>query len=475
MLHLPILRHGQPYRSVDRLVVRHHRTRQPVVEISQANSGLIRRDLSRQSEARAELAARSTASLIELSARAADAFLHATLPLDAEAGTSQTPADYLAQLEATTGLPLALGRRNMAKIAGVLGNVLHVLGGLTRGLDLAVLDSGVAEDHGRLLSFYPRTHALGIVLPSNSPGVHSLWAPSIALKMPLVLKPGAAEPWTPFRIAQAFMHVGCPPAAFSYYPTDHAGSGEILRLCGRGMMFGDAASVGRLARDGRVELHGPGFSKVFLDDEASANWERHLDVIVASILENGGRSCVNASGVWVTSHADEIADALAQRLAAVVPRGAADPDAQLAPFVDPAVARRIGESIDFGLAEPGARDVTAGHRDGPRLVEWQGSSYLLPTIVRAERHHPLANREFLFPFASVVQVREDDVPGVFGQTLVVTAITANDELVGRLLASPLVDRLNLGPIPTNQIVWDQPHEGNLFEHLYGRRSIQRTA
>jgi hypothetical protein len=38
-----------------------------------------------------------------------------------------------------------------------------------------------------------------------------------------------------------------------------------------------------------------------------------------------------------------------------------------------------------------------------------------------------------------------------------------------------VDRLNLGAIPTNRIVWDQPHEGNLFEHLYGRRAIQRTA
>ena len=28
------------------------------------------------------------------------------------------------------------------------------------------------------------------------------------------------------------------------------------------------------------------------------------------------------------------------------------------------------------------------------------------------------------------------------------------------------------PIPTNQISWDQPHEGNLFEHLYARRSFQ---
>ena len=39
----------------------------------------------------------------------------------------------------------------------------------------------------------------------------------------------------------------------------------------------------------------------------------------------------------------------------------------------------------------------------------------------------------------------------------------------------LHDRLNVGPIATNQISWDQPHEGNLFEHLYARRSFQTAA
>ena len=48
-------------------------------------------------------------------------------------------------------------------------------------------------------------------------------------------------------------------------------------------------------------------------------------------------------------------------------------------------------------------------------------------------------------------------------------------LLGRgLLASPLVGRLNLGAIPTNHIQWDQPHEGNLFDHLYARRAFQRA-
>ena len=79
-------------------------------------------------------------------------------------------------------MPHVLVRRNMRKIAGVLTECAAVLRGLTRGLDLSILDTGYGEHGGHAISFYPRTDALGVVLPSNSPGVHSLWAPAIALK-----------------------------------------------------------------------------------------------------------------------------------------------------------------------------------------------------------------------------------------------------------------------------------------------------
>jgi hypothetical protein len=36
-----------------------------------------------------------------------------------------------------------------------------------------------------------------------------------------------------------------------------------------------------------------------------------------------------------------------------------------------------------------------------------------------------------------------------------------------------IGRLNLGPIPTTVLQWDQPHEGNLFEHLYQQRAFQQ--
>ncbi len=290
-----------------------------------------------------------------------------------------------------------------------------------------------------------------------------------------MLKPGGAEPWTPYRIVQAFLKAGAPPEAFGYYPTDHAGAAEVLRSCGRGMVFGDVSSTARWASDPRVEVHGPGYSKVVLGPDACAEWEKYVDVMVTSILENSGRSCVNASGVWVTSHAREIAEALAERLAKVQPRAAEDSEAEIAPFAAARVGETISAIVDQGLAEPGALDVTAAHRAGGRLVTWDGSTYLLPTVVLCDGpDHPLANREFLFPFASVVPVRAEEIPGRLGATLALTAITEDKALIGRILASPHVHRLNLGPIPTLRVSWDQPHEGNLFEHLYVRRAFQKA-
>jgi hypothetical protein len=470
MLHIPLLRHGRPYRSLDVARVPHYQTREPFVEVSQANVGLIRRDLLDQDAVREELAGYSSSELLRICTVAADHFLSADLPLG---DAAQTPEDYIRQVSATTGLPHALARNNMRKIHKMMADMGAVLKGLTRNLDLALLDRGFGEAAGQELSFFPRGNSLGVVLPSNSPGVHSLWIPAFALKVPLVLKPGGAEPWTPYRIIQALIRAGAPPAAFCYYPADHAGGGEILRRSDRGMVFGDVNSTKLWRNDSRIEVHGPGYSKIVIGQDAIGDWEKYLDVMVASIAENSGRSCINASGVWATSHCAEIAEALAERLARVVPRDAEDPEAHLAPFADAGVAGRISDTIDSQL--DGAQDVSARKRGTPRLVTHQGCSYLLPTVVHCSSpEHPLANREFLFPFASVVQVAEADIPRAVGPSLVVTAITESRKLIGRLLASPLVGRLNLGAIPTNHIQWDQPHEGNLFDHLYARRAFQRA-
>jgi acyl-CoA reductase-like NAD-dependent aldehyde dehydrogenase len=471
MLHIPILRHGKPYESVETIEIVHHLTGDPVARVSQANSGLVTRDIGRWDHRVLEQF--SIAELMGISRKAGTLFLTEKLPLGDDA---QSYDDYITQLSGTTGMPEVLCRANAQKIHRVFHEIELVIAGLTRGFDLSILDQGYGNDDGRMLSFSRHARVFGAVLPSNSPGVHGLWMPAVTLKTPVVLKPGREEPWTPYRIIQAFIAAGLPPEAFGFYPTDHGGAAALLRAVDRAMLFGDTSTTKAWADDDRIELHGPGYSKIILGDDVADDWQHHLDVMATSILANGGRSCINASAIWTPRHGREIAEALAIELAKVQALPADHPDAKIAAFANPKMAEMISTSIDQGLREPGATDVTESIRSGPRLIKQGRVAYLLPTIIRCDSiEHPLANREFLFPFASVVECPVEQMPEAIGPSLIVSAITKDQQLIDALMDSSNVDRLNVGSIPTWRISWDQPHEGNLFEHLYRQRAFQIEA
>src|SRR5439155_21319537 len=166
----------------------------------------------------------------------------------------------------------------MARLHHALTNMRAILNGLTRGLDLSILDRGFGEQFGTPICFYPATQALGLVMPSNSPAVNSLWLPAIPLKVPVVVKPGREEPWTPYRLIQALIAAGCPAEAFGFYPTDHEGAAEILKSCGRALLFADKSTTGQYANNPRIEIHGPGYSKILLGEDEAERWPEFLDL-----------------------------------------------------------------------------------------------------------------------------------------------------------------------------------------------------
>ena len=472
MRHLPLLRAGQPYQSLEVAPLRDVRTGETVAEISQALTFHIARDLRDLPTRRQELAEVPAKDLVAICKKAAKLFAEADLDIG---GEPQSPERYLEDLASTTGMPLVMGRRNMAKITSVLEGIEEVLGGLTRGLDLSVLDGGWGEQDGRALSYLPVTDALGGVLPNNSPGVHNLWIPAIPLKMPLVLRPGSSEPWTPYRLAQAFIEAGCPASAWHLYPSGHSGSNEVLLRTGRSLFFGDASTVEQWAATGRVQVHGPGWSKVIFGADKAADWRDHLDLMAESIAANGGRSCINCSAIWMPSHGREMAEALAERLAQIQACALDDPAARLAAFADPEIARRISEIVDQQLGD-GAEDLTAKYREGDRVAEVGGCTFLLPTLIYCkDSEHPLAKAEYIFPFAAVVEMPQEEILSKIGPTLIGSILSDDAAFRRDAMVCRSIDRINLGPIPTYQISWDQPHEGNLFDHLYQQRAFQQTA
>jgi len=344
---------------------------------------------------------------------------------------------------------------------------------LTRGLHHDVLSNGFGMERDVPISFQVQSPVVGLVLPSNSPGVHTLWLPIIPLQVGLVLKPGPQEPWTPFRMAEAFFQAGIPREAISIYPGEGDVGAAVLDSCDRSLIFGGTPTVERYRGNPKVQAHGPGFSKIVFGDDQIDQWEKYLDVMVESVFLNSGRSCINCSGIWASRHTHEIADALAQRLARVQPLPPDHPEASLAAFTVPGVAEAIGRAIDADLEAPGVTDVTARYRDGSRLVKEGRAEYLLPTVLHCSSPEvPAAKKEFMFPFVTVVECPEAKMIDAIGPTLVCSAITCAPAFRRRLLDAVHIDRLNLGPVPTTRLNWLQPHEGNLVDFLFRARAFQ---
>ena len=139
MIHFPVLRWGEPYQSLEVDKVVHFASGEPVAEVSQANPGIVARDLRKADRARDVLREFTPSELIGLVKKGAELFSSAELPLG---DGVQTPDDFVRQQSATTGLPEHMCRMNMEKLRYVLDHIDDILVSLTRRLDPDILAKG---------------------------------------------------------------------------------------------------------------------------------------------------------------------------------------------------------------------------------------------------------------------------------------------------------------------------------------------
>src|SRR5438105_15171443 len=349
--------------DVDKVV--HFAPGEVLAEVSRANAGLVERDMRHARRAREVLREIPVGDLMQMIKKAADFYTSAELSLG---DGTQTPDQFVRMQSATTGLPEHMCRFNMKKNHFVLNEMEKILDSLTRGLDLNILTRGYGvEKRGVPVSYQAQTPVLGMVLPSNSPGVHTLWLPIIPMQIGLVLKPGPQEPWTPYRMTQAFLQAGIPKQAIAIYPGLGDVGAAVLASCPRSLIFGGTATVEQYKGNPRVQAHGPGFSKIILGDDQVDHWEKYLDMMVDSIFVNSGRGCINCSGIWASRHTEKIAEAIAARIGPIQPLPPEDPKAALAAFTVPKQADGVWAAIETDLKEPGVHHLT--DKFGPRLVK----------------------------------------------------------------------------------------------------------
>src|SRR2546426_11938125 len=100
MLNIPVLLWGRPYTSLEVDNVIHFVTGETLARVSQANPGLLAKDIRQAQRARDVLCEFSCRDLINMMKKAADLYKNATLPLSDGA---QSPDDFARQQSASTG------------------------------------------------------------------------------------------------------------------------------------------------------------------------------------------------------------------------------------------------------------------------------------------------------------------------------------------------------------------------------------
>src|SRR6266446_5345635 len=120
MLHLPVLRWGQPYTSLEVDQVVHFATGEPIANVSRVNGGLVQRDARKAQRARDVLREIPIVELIKRAGEAGALYMSATLPMG---DGTQTPDEFVRAQSASTGLPERLCRANMKKNAFVLAEM----------------------------------------------------------------------------------------------------------------------------------------------------------------------------------------------------------------------------------------------------------------------------------------------------------------------------------------------------------------
>ena len=240
-------------------------TGEPIAKVSRANGGLIQRDMRKAQRAPRRAARDSDRRADRPRGEGRRAVRRtATLPMGDGA---QTPDEFVRAQSASDRPPRAtVPREHEEEQVRAERDAADSRRRSRAGSISTCSRRDYGEERGVPISYQAQSPVLGLVLPSTRPGVHTLWLPVIPMQIGLVLKPGPQEPWTPFRMAEAFFQAGIPREAISVYPGEGDVGAAVLESCGRSLVFGGTPTVDRY----RGNPQGPGARSGVLARSCSA-------------------------------------------------------------------------------------------------------------------------------------------------------------------------------------------------------------
>ncbi len=425
-----------------------------VVDLSIVPPLYVSRAISAQRNTRPLPAEQREAAL----AKAADAFATGVIAgLDFD-----TYAELASRI---SGVPIAVTRSSARGVADAVASAFGVAQ-LARPKG-AVPDWRDERTRDGAAVWVRRGDVFGVLASGNGPGVHGLWPQALALGYRVAVRPSRREPLAAHRLVHALREAGFRPEDATYLPTDHRGADEIIRSVDLAMVYGSQDVVDRYANDPTVLVNGPGRAKILIT--AEQDWRDYLDVITDSIANLGGIACVNTTAVLYEGDPAPLAHAIGERLSAIPVLPTEDERATL-PTQNIDQAKALASYLAATAA--GTTPVLGSDQVVAALTD--GCAALRPAVhLMAKPDAAKLNVELPFPCVWVSPWSRSDGLDPLRHSLVINAITNDEELIDDLLAEPTIANLYRGQHPTYYGAPQIPHDGFLADFLMRNKGVIR--
>jgi acyl-CoA reductase-like NAD-dependent aldehyde dehydrogenase len=425
-----------------------------VLELSLAPPLYVSRTINAQRKARPLPAGQREAAL----AKAADAFATGVIAgLDFDS--------YTELASRISGVPIAVTRSGAHGVADGVASAFGVVQQARPGG--AVLNWRDGRTRGGAAVWVRRGEVFAVLASGNGPGVHGLWPQALALGYRVAIRPSRREPLTAHRLVHALREAGFRPQDAVYLPTDHRGADEIARSADLAMVYGGQDVVDMYANDPTVLVNGPGRAKILIT--ADRDWRDYLDVITDSIADLAGVACVNTTAVLYEGDPAPLAHAIAERLSALPVLPTEDERAVL-PTQNinqaTALASHLAATAAGTTPVLGADQVVAPLTDACAVLRPAVHLMARPDVAKL-------NVELPFPCVWVSSWSRADGLEPLRHSLVINAITNDDDLIDDLIAEPTIANVYRGQYPTYYGAPEVPHDGFLADFLMRNKGFIR--
>lgn len=310
---------------------------------------------------------------------------------------------------------------------------------------------------------------LSVIAAGNNPLTNNGWLEAFASGYKVIIKPSMNEPFTSYRLVKSLLKAGIPNDYLLYIPCGHDVVNELIESTDFSIVYGSEEMVKKYKNNKKVIMRGPGRAKLYWDEDYICKEIAFTkDIIIDSIISDGGMKCMNTSGILYHKSQRVYMQEIYEELLSKHTNKFFDEKGQL-PLFETKKAVAIEEYLK-SFIEKNNIDVISNNDHFFTEIE-DGICSMNPLIMKVnEMTNEILNFEMGFPAVWTYEQKSEDELQYLKNSLVLRLLTDNEKVKEKFAFDYSVKKIIVN-FENNNNFKNVPHEGYLLSKLFEAKGI----